>query len=296
MRDLIFWSYPYPLFRGAWGFFSSKVRSRTWAKALLCHDALEACFPYQNGSVVLFFLANTAALELWVWLPKTCLESEKWGHSTSPRPKKIRHMQEMEIYPPKVPFWWITLTRPEQNCIFHLIHNSLSHRSFFCQCCFLFSGIHLYERSRSAFPPLVLLFGWFSVFFSWPIVWHILSIIYHDPSCFSYLKLGGQSVWARDSRNMTDYFWLFLPRKFWCQILLGGFGALEQALQNSEKSFSTPSLPSKLLVVQLHSTQQYSKIWTMLAVQISCCILERKLMEVENMKKVLPSSSGTFSF
>ena len=135
----------------------------------------------------------------------------------------------------------------------------------------------------------------FCLFFSWPIVWHILSIIYHDPSCFSYLKLGGQSVWARDSRNMTDYFWLFLPRKFWCQILLGGFGALEQALQNSEKSFSTPSLPSKLLVVQLHSTQQYSKIWTMLeAVQISCCILERKLMEVENMKKVLLLLLGLF--
>ena len=148
------------------------------------------------------------------------------------------------------------------------------------------------------FLLLCCFLGGFLSFFSWPIVWHILSIIYHDPSCFSYLKLGGQSVWARDSRNMTDYFWLFLPRKFWCQILLGGFGALEQALQNSEKSFSTPSLPSKLLVVvQLHSTQQYSKIWTMLAaVQISCCILERKLMEVENMKKVLPSSSGTFSF
>ena len=96
----------YSLFRGGVrGFFSSKVRSGAGrTKELLCHDALEACFPYQNGSVVLFFLANTAALELWVWLPKTCLESEKWGHSTSPRPKKIRHMQEMRIYPPKVPF------------------------------------------------------------------------------------------------------------------------------------------------------------------------------------------------
>ena len=107
--------------------------------------------------------------------------------------KRVRDRREEDL-PTKVPFWWITVEpqRPKQNCIFHLIH---SHRSFFFAAAAAFSFLgftYSMRRSRSAFPLLLLLLflgGFLSLdFFSWPIRWHILSIIYHDPSCFSYLS------------------------------------------------------------------------------------------------------------
>ena len=146
------------------------------------------------------------------------------------RNEKIRDRREEDL-PTKVPFWWITVEqqRPKQNCIFHLIHSSISHRSFFAAAFSFLGFTYSMRRSRSAFPLLAasyFLGGFLSLdFFSWPIAWHILSIIYHDPSCFSYLSwnLEEDNLFELLSKkqDMTDYcFWLFLAKKFWCQMCL----------------------------------------------------------------------------
>lgn len=160
--------------------------------------------------------------------------------------EKIRDRREEDL-PTKVPFWWITVEqqRPKQNCIFHLIHSSISHRSFFAAAFSFLGFTYSMRRSRSAFPLLAasyFLGGFLSLdffFLAYSLTYSVNHLSWSFMFFLPLLKLGGgQSVWAALQEAGHDR--LLLLAVSCKEVLMPNVFALEQA-------FTEVKSPSKRL-------------------------------------------------